>query len=56
LHFVDDRPFAAKFDEEALQFHNAGTSAFLRRQAIGWLIVGRQRKLAFRIQCHKHDV
>ena len=51
-HFVDDRSFAAKFDNEALQFRNAEPSAFLRRKAIGWLIVGLQHKAAFRIQRH----
>ena len=51
-HFVDDRPFAAKFDKKALQFRNAEPSALLRRKAIGWLIVGLQHKLAFGIQRH----
>src|SRR6266851_7632139 len=53
-HFVDDRPFTAKFDEEALQFRDAEPSAFLRRKAIGRLIVGLQHKLAFRI--HRHTM
>src|ERR1700719_4338685 len=50
--FVDDRPFAAEFDEEALEFDNAEPSALLRHKAIGRLIVGLQHKLALRIERH----
>jgi hypothetical protein len=50
--FVDDRRFVAKFDKEALQFNKAEPSAFLRRKAIGRLIVGLPHKPAFRIQRH----
>jgi len=33
--FVDDRPFAAKFDEEASSSTMRNLPAFLRRKAIG---------------------
>ena len=49
-HFIDGRPLAAKFDDEALQLDDAKPSSLLGREAIGRLVVGLQHKAAFAIQ------
>ena len=49
-HFIDGRPLAAKFDDEALQLDDAKSSSLLGREAIGRLVVGLQHKPAFAIQ------
>ena len=51
-HFIDDRPFAAKLDDESLQLDDAKSSTVLRRKTVGRLVVGLQHKLPFCIQRH----
>src|SRR5438105_11720369 len=49
-HFIDGRPLAAKFNDEALQLDDAEPSSLLGREAIGRLVIGLQHKAVFAIE------